>query len=96
MAPQLQRILIVDPNPASNKLLQELLRSLVSCQVWTAASDGKAIQAAGAIDPQILFIENTGPELDGARLTGSCAGASHRPEACSNRGKGAGALCGAR
>ena len=69
MAPQLQRILIVDPNPASNKLLQELLRSLVTCQVWTAATDGKAIQAARAIDPQILFIENTGPELDGARLT---------------------------
>ena len=35
-------------------------------------------------------------QLDGTRLTGSCAGASHRPEACSNRGKGAGALCGAR
>jgi len=68
MAPQLQRVLIVDPHPAANKLLQELLRSLVTCQVWTAGSDTKAIQAARAVDPQILFIENTGPELDGARL----------------------------
>lgn len=68
MAPHLQRVLIVDPQPASAKLLQELMRSLVNCQIWSASSDAKAIQAARAVDPQIIFLEHSGPELDGARL----------------------------
>jgi CheY-like chemotaxis protein len=68
MAPHLQRVLIVDPQPASVKLLQELLRSLVTCQVWHAPTDARAIQAARAVDPQIVFLEHSGPELDGARL----------------------------
>lgn len=68
MAPHLQRVLIVDPQPAATKLLQELLRSLVTCQVWNASTDAKAIQAARAVDPQIIFLEHSGPDLDGARL----------------------------
>jgi len=68
MTPHLQRVLIVDSQAASVKLLQELLRSIVLCQVWAAPSDAKAIQAARAFDPQIIFVEHAGPELDGARL----------------------------
>lgn len=68
MAPHLQRVLVVDSQPAAVKLLQELLRSLVTCQVWSASTDSKAIAAARAIDPQIIFIEHSGPEIDGAKL----------------------------
>ncbi|MFN3857268.1 MAG: response regulator [Caulobacter sp.] len=68
MVPHLQRVLIVDPQPASVKLLQDLLRSLVNCQIWAAPTDARAIQAARAFDPQIIFLEHSGPELDGARL----------------------------
>lgn len=68
MAPHLQRVLIVDSQPASVKLLQELMRSLVTCQVWAAATDSRAMQVAQAIDPQIIFLEHSGPGLDGARL----------------------------
>jgi len=68
MAPHLQRVLVVDPQPASVKLLQDLMRSLVTCQVWSASSDAKAIQVARAVDPQIIFLEHAGPEIDGARL----------------------------
>lgn len=68
MAPHLQRVLVVDSQPAATKLLQDLLRSLVTCQVFSASSDAKAIQAARAVDPQIIFLEHSGPEIDGARL----------------------------
>lgn len=69
MAPHLQRVLIVDSQPASVKLLQDLMRSLVTCQVWSAPNDSKALQAAAAVDPQIIFLEYGGPGLDGARLS---------------------------
>jgi CheY-like chemotaxis protein len=68
MAPHLQRVLVVDSQPAAVKLLQDLLRSLVTCQVWAASSDTKAIAAARAVDPQIIFLEHSGPQIDGARL----------------------------
>ncbi|HRD28369.1 MAG TPA: response regulator [Caulobacter sp.] len=68
LTPHLQRVLIVDPQPAAVKLLGELLRSVTPGQIATAASDQKAIQLAQAVDPQIIFIEHSGPSLDGARL----------------------------
>lgn len=68
MAPHLQRVLIVDPQPMSAKLLQDLMRSVVTCQVWATTSDSRGIQAARAVDPQIIFLEHKGPELDGERL----------------------------
>lgn len=68
LTPHLQRVLIVDPQPAAVKLLGELLRSVTPGQIATAASDQKALQLAQAVDPQIIFIEHSGPSLDGARL----------------------------
>lgn len=68
LAPHLQRVLIVDPQPAAVKLLGDLLRSIVSAQIVTAASDAKALQLAAMLDPQVIFIEHSGPSLDGAKL----------------------------
>ena len=68
LAPQMQRVLIVDPQPTAVKLLADLLRSITPAQVVTATSDQKAMQLAQMVDPQIIFVEYNGPGMDGARL----------------------------
>ncbi len=68
LAPHLQRVLVVDAQPASVKLLQELLRTISTGQMWHAPTDAKAMQAVQMIDPQLIFVEHSGPGLDGARL----------------------------
>lgn len=69
LAPRMQRVLVADPNAASVKLLQELLRSICQGQVWSAPTDAKAMQLVQMVDPQIIFVEHAGDGLDGARLT---------------------------
>ena len=71
LAPHVQRALIVDPQPAAVKLLADLLRSIAATQIVTAATDQKALQMAAVIDPQIIFMEHSGPSLDGVRLARS-------------------------
>ncbi len=68
LAPHLQRVLIVDPQQAATKLLGDLLRSIASTQLLTAQTDQKAFQLAGMFDPQIIFMEHSGQNLDGAKL----------------------------
>lgn len=68
LAPHMRRVLIVDPHQAAMKLLGDLLRSISAAQIMTASGDQKAMQLCQAMDPQIIFIEHSGPGLDGARL----------------------------
>jgi CheY-like chemotaxis protein len=68
LAPHLQRVLVVDPQTAAVKLLGDLLRSITPVQVLTAVNDQKALQLAAALDPQIIFMEHSGPSMDGTRL----------------------------
>lgn len=68
LAPQLQRVLVVEPQPAAVKLLQELLRTISPGQVITATTDAKAMIAVQSMDPQMIFVEYAGPGMDGLRL----------------------------
>jgi CheY-like chemotaxis protein len=70
IAPMIQRVLIVDPMPASVKLLADLLRDIAPCQLWTAVDATRALAQAERIDPHIFFVEQTAT-LDGARFTRS-------------------------
>jgi len=69
LAPRLQRVLVVDSQPASVKLLQELMRTITPGNFWAAPTDAKGLVIAQSLDPQIIFVEHAGPGLDGARLT---------------------------
>lgn len=70
LAPKLQKVLVVDPAPVSVKLLSELLRTISGGgQMWSAPNDAKAMQLAQVVDPQLIFVEHSGPGLDGLRLT---------------------------
>ena len=69
IAQALQRVLIIDPQPASAKMLAEVLRNLYPCQVWVAPTRQKAIELLQSANPQVVFVESSGPGLDGVELT---------------------------
>lgn len=64
IAALMQRVLIVDPQPASARLMFELLRNVGRCQIWTAVDAVRALELAQSAEPQLVFVEH-GDELDG-------------------------------
>ena len=64
----MQRVLIVDPQSASSKLLSGILRDICACQIWTAPDAQKAMTVAQGIEPHVIFVDH-GPSLDGAAFT---------------------------
>lgn len=65
MAPRLRKALIVDPTPASARLLGDLLRNISQGQVFTAQTNKRGLEIASQIDPQIMFVELSGAGVDG-------------------------------
>lgn len=69
-AAQLRRMLVIDPNPNTAKMLAEFLRTLVpNCQVFGAQTDERALRIIETTDLQLIFVEFKGPQLDGLALT---------------------------
>jgi CheY-like chemotaxis protein len=66
----MQRVLIVDPQPASAKLLSDLLRDVSNCQIWAAQDPGKALAVARAMEPHIVFVDHS-LSFNGAAFTRS-------------------------
>lgn len=69
MTPMLQRVLIVDAQQANTRLVSELMRNIARSQVWTAQTTAKGLQTASGVDPQVIFVEMTGADVDGAEFT---------------------------
>ncbi|MDP3852159.1 response regulator [Phenylobacterium sp.] len=65
MAPLMQKVLIVDPAPASARLLAELMRNIAPVQLWNAVSTRKGLDAARQVNPQMIFVELQGQDVDG-------------------------------
>jgi CheY-like chemotaxis protein len=61
----MQRVLIVDPHPASAKLLGELLRDIGACQIWTAPDIPRGLALAATVEPHVVFVDQSA-DLDGA------------------------------
>ena len=68
-ARHLERVLLVDPLPASARLLHELLKDLGGRYIRLESSLKGAMTAAREDDPQIIFTELKGPALDGLEFT---------------------------
>ena len=68
LAPHLQRILVVESVAANAWLLCDLLTDLGGRSVHTESTDAAAMKACKGLDPQIIFTELTGKELDGLRF----------------------------
>lgn len=69
MAPMLQRVLIADPHTANARMVGELMRSLVRCQVWAAPTPDKALKLAASVEPDIIFVEMAAGSIDGVEFT---------------------------
>jgi DNA-binding response OmpR family regulator len=69
MAPQLQRVLIVDPQPTSARLIAELMRDIALSQIAVAETPAKALRAAANFDPHIVFAEMGPTPVDGVAFT---------------------------
>ncbi|MDP3173430.1 MAG: response regulator [Phenylobacterium sp.] len=69
MAPLLQRVLIVDPQPSGARLIGDLMRNIAHSQIWMAASTPKALGVIKSVEPQVIFVEASGPGVDGADFT---------------------------
>lgn len=65
LAPGLRRVLIVDPNPATARLLGDLLKSLGAREVLVEGDERAAYDLCRDFEPQILFVDYVGPHLDG-------------------------------
>jgi DNA-binding response OmpR family regulator len=64
----MQRVLIADPQPASAKLLAEVLRHICRCQIWTAPDAVRALAIAEVTDPHMIFVEHCA-DIDAAVFT---------------------------
>lgn len=69
MAPLMQKVLIVDPAPASARLLADLMRNLAPCQLWNSSTTRKGLEAARQVNPQLIFVELAGGGVDGIDFT---------------------------
>lgn len=69
MAPMLQRVLVADPHTANARMVGELMRSLVRCQVWAAPTTDKALKLAGSVEPDIIIVEMSAGGMNGVEFT---------------------------
>ncbi len=65
----IERVLIVDTTAASGRLLGELMKELGARQPVYAGGTERALQIAAEFEPQVVFTDLDGPELDGVELT---------------------------
>lgn len=69
IAPLVRRVLIVDPNTPSAKLLADILKGLGAKEVVMEQDAKQALIAARDLEPGIVFTEHSGPRLDGEDFT---------------------------
>ncbi len=69
MTPLMQKVLIVDPATASARLLADLMRSIAQVQLWNAPTTRKGLEAARQVNPQLIFVELAGADVDGIEFT---------------------------
>ena len=65
MAPMLRKVLIVDPGASSARMLGDLMRNTAQAQIWTAPSNERGLIMASQVDPQVIFVELSGQDVDG-------------------------------
>ena len=69
VAAALRRVLIIDPHPASAKVLGEMMRDACQPEICAAPSGAKALKVAEKFDPQLIFCELAADNLNGVAFT---------------------------
>ena len=65
LEPVIRRVLIVDPHVASARMLGELLKGMGARQLAFEPEERRALEMARDLDPGLIFVERSGPRLDG-------------------------------
>jgi CheY-like chemotaxis protein len=61
-----QRVLVIDPIQANAKMLANVLRGMnTACQIYGAQSADHAMALARELNPDLIFVESSGPGIDG-------------------------------
>ena len=63
--PLLTRVLIIDPNLMTSKLIAEIIKGIGGRNVNLAADEKQATSVATQWDPTLIFVEHRGPDLNG-------------------------------
>ncbi len=66
--PAVRRVLIADPNPASARMLQDVLKTMGAREVVIEADEHRVLDHARELEPGLVFTERSGPRLDGEQL----------------------------
>lgn len=66
--PTVRRVIVADPNMASARLLADIMKSLGARDVVVESDEARVLEVARELEPGLLFIERTGPRLDGENL----------------------------
>lgn len=66
--PAVRRVLIADPNPASARMLQDVLKTMGAREVIVEADEHRVLDHAREMEPGLVFTERSGPRLDGEQL----------------------------
>ncbi len=69
IAPHIERILVADPNLASNRILVDILKQLGAQRCQHAFSTERALEVCAELQPQVIFVEFSGTHLDGVEFT---------------------------
>ena len=69
IAARIERVLIVDSQSQSARLLGDLLRADLACEVFNATSIDNAYAIASSHDPHLVFVEHPSAGIDGYALT---------------------------
>jgi len=69
LEPVVRRVLIADPNVASARMLGDLLKGLGAKQLAFEPEERRALEMARELDPGVIFVERSGPRLDGESFT---------------------------
>jgi len=64
--PHLQRVLVLESNPAYARILMDMLRVMGAGQVQVETDDRRAMMICEDFDPQVIFCDLIGPKLEGA------------------------------
>jgi CheY-like chemotaxis protein len=69
VAAKVQRVLVIDPNPAMARLLAEHMRPLGAVEMFSAPTAEKGYALARTTDPQLIFVEHAQSGVDGVAFT---------------------------
>jgi two-component system, response regulator PdtaR len=69
LKPHLGRVLVVDHSPMAGWMIGNLMRTLGAREIFIEPDGPRALELADATDPNLIFVEYAGPQLDGESFT---------------------------